>query len=1765
MADNQQNPPAQIPSFPGESMLLNKWTMLGGGALIADAAVAKGRGRKFVSRKTGDVYNRLAGLSIPTDPEEKAALITELNQRAKTALQERQAIIDSGGVFDVSLKEYADPPIGTLKTTRLQQLDRDIGMSARRLEQLGEEHFNFDNLPAPKFTQPPSIPGRLSLALGLSSPPSASSGAPDGTQALDLSHRSITKALAQAPVYEKTGTVQLRPAQPGEQISTVLADGTVETVNKAGANDVVITNPNGEEYLMPAEKAATRYEPTSEPGVYKAKGMIRVMDNPTGGPIEITAPWGEKQIGDANAKIAVQFDPQNPLKIGGDRYIIAGEEFKQTYAPFDPGFPTAPSTSPATTAPTPSGESPPPQSEPTTSSKTSSTRAFGSDKVSTAAPVTSAASSASDLETQLMAINERMKYLEATYPGSAEIKALRQELESLKQQIPGSSGTEAAPSSSTGSVSSEADPAVVVRRTVVKPAPFDESVGDLTQVVYHGTPNNFEAYDQKIAEKYRQSPSRANLNNSDAIFYSDDPSYANMYTEDKWGRMDNGQIRMARLHLQNPYMATKGDSIESLSTQNKILELKAKGYDGFIYPFEFSDGDLQVKNNIYAIFDPSQEYPPGATSSASPTATASSTSTNPGEPKPASRTGIEPKAPKLPPLSEADASAHAADLAARAGDKLFDLRSVGPSKPLGYMQTGAIERTMPADQLANELRAKGLKVFMASRGDLAGHLFAYDEKALGKVLAANKPVLEQAGWPTDPEGFAKRVSNEWARNNDPLTRVISDAFGNPATTGSPEGTTPPQEDIKITTKPKGAVVSPTENGGEAPTSALESWRQRLQAGEAGPGGTTVRGARVVGGGLTTQETPPTPPDRGVGVRQRLTSATERLRGGAASVKEVAGTAPEKISQTAETVTKNAKIAGYSAAERLRALTGGVATSGEAATLPTQLKDLPDLKPGYMRFVHVTNSERALNEIINNGLNYKGSIGTTARGGWTDGRKVPYSMSDPRYANAVAVVMDIPQEEVRQHWDLSNSPGKVPPEYVVGALDTNHPQVLKASIDALKSGSVDPVNNVKALEERLAKVTGQISNIDKVSTSGSVSSGEVPSTNGPSIRQRVGSVTGRARGGAASVQEAAGSVTERLGGGVAGVQRAAGTVVDATQRGAATVKQTVGSVAQRVRPASGAASASGVPEASQPPDVKATAGAAEGRFSHLPRISLQDLLAKRQTELNNLLVQQQRYDRLTAGGRSGPSHDLYVNQNSQRIVTTKTDINDIRSELGLPADPATTTSPPRISTPTANRAGGAAGDVTNLGPEGAVPASRTAGLVRSSKVLGPVVEHAGPVGTALFVGGEALGGVVGATQNLVKGNPSAAERDLAKNKVTSLADPLARYHFANNAFSDLGSGKIERGLSNLSRAGGLTQVAQLANDATFNVPKAMYDDASKGHVLKAAGDIVTEPWRQGQALGRSVFGGPATHVVMPDGTNYTRPNSKSPWQISNQVSANPQGYHLTGTDSSGQYGVYVSNRDGSAVYVDQNNHRTTVEAPANSTYLGQGRFKMPNGSVTTYDYHHLGSGASGPGNVFNNATIAPKSNGTFTAPNPFPVPNNLHTNTFAPPAGLKTNTMGPPAGVKTNPNPFDRPAPTVTNLPQAKAGALQTPGLTPSNWTFAGYENGSKKYVNKYNPNDIIMKAPTGVETRLFAIGGPKSYDPATAKTTLLAPSAPAAPGAPIGPHSNSIVVQSNSTPSIAAGSPTSPTARGTGSPTTSTVRKPPFPAQWDPKLGIHVT
>lgn len=148
---------------------------------------------------------------------------------------------------------------------------------------------------------------------------------------LDRKSPEILEALRNAPVYEKHVLVRARRAKDGERIDTKLDDGTEETSNTAHESDWVVMNPQGEEYVVPADEFDAKYTETGAEGVYQARGLCRALPNPYHIPIEIEASWGEPMRGDGQCYIVDACD-QNGTPAGAP-YLIAGPVFAATYRP----------------------------------------------------------------------------------------------------------------------------------------------------------------------------------------------------------------------------------------------------------------------------------------------------------------------------------------------------------------------------------------------------------------------------------------------------------------------------------------------------------------------------------------------------------------------------------------------------------------------------------------------------------------------------------------------------------------------------------------------------------------------------------------------------------------------------------------------------------------------------------------------------------------------------------------------------------------------------------------------------------------------------------------------------------------------------------------------------------------------------------------------------------------------------------------------------------------------------------------------------------------------------------------------------------------------------------------------------------------------------------------------------------------------------------------------------------------------------------------
>ena len=128
--------------------------------------------------------------------------------------------------------------------------------------------------------------------------------------------------------FEKFTKIKARPAQPGEVVETITADGK-ETMNTANEGDFVVSNlgGSGEEYILGGDKLAKRYREIGN-GIYQATGECRGVTY-NGPETSFQASWGQPMVLKPGDMIVT------PLPQKGEVYRIARQEFESTYKPIE--------------------------------------------------------------------------------------------------------------------------------------------------------------------------------------------------------------------------------------------------------------------------------------------------------------------------------------------------------------------------------------------------------------------------------------------------------------------------------------------------------------------------------------------------------------------------------------------------------------------------------------------------------------------------------------------------------------------------------------------------------------------------------------------------------------------------------------------------------------------------------------------------------------------------------------------------------------------------------------------------------------------------------------------------------------------------------------------------------------------------------------------------------------------------------------------------------------------------------------------------------------------------------------------------------------------------------------------------------------------------------------------------------------------------------------------------------------------------------------
>lgn len=152
---------------------------------------------------------------------------------------------------------------------------------------------------------------------------------------LNTKSEEATQSFESAPVFRKFGRVEAVPVEEGFSYDTYLKDGTYETTKTADTNGYLVTNPDGEKYIVDKNKFESRYSKTAADGVYQAEGEIKAIQY-TGEETKLEAPWSTPDdrkymtvsTGDF---LAAGIDEEDRPNF--DRYRIGKDEFVNTYQP----------------------------------------------------------------------------------------------------------------------------------------------------------------------------------------------------------------------------------------------------------------------------------------------------------------------------------------------------------------------------------------------------------------------------------------------------------------------------------------------------------------------------------------------------------------------------------------------------------------------------------------------------------------------------------------------------------------------------------------------------------------------------------------------------------------------------------------------------------------------------------------------------------------------------------------------------------------------------------------------------------------------------------------------------------------------------------------------------------------------------------------------------------------------------------------------------------------------------------------------------------------------------------------------------------------------------------------------------------------------------------------------------------------------------------------------------------------------------------------
>jgi len=115
-------------------------------------------------------------------------------------------------------------------------------------------------------------------------------------------------------------------------------------------------------------------------------------------------------------------------------------------------------------------------------------------------------------------------------------------------------------------------------------------------------------------------------------------------------------------------------------------------------------------------------------------------------------------------------------------DILNSFTRVGPDKAIGYLPMRTVLNILRLTIPAVEFEfASGNRTVLPLGPDECcidgGAVYVFDRLALASLLRTSSAQLASLGWPTDNEGFVRKIAAEWLAADHPLLGLVREAFG----------------------------------------------------------------------------------------------------------------------------------------------------------------------------------------------------------------------------------------------------------------------------------------------------------------------------------------------------------------------------------------------------------------------------------------------------------------------------------------------------------------------------------------------------------------------------------------------------------------------------------------------------------------------------------------------------------------------------------------------------------------------------------------------------------------------------------------------------------------------------------------------------------------------------------------------------------------------------------------------------------------------------